>query len=433
MDVDKKVRFNYGLVLSLIIIAIPMFGWKFWYPFAGISTIDAFLISFAKIGAFGGFAMFAMSLILSGRYVFYEKLFGGLDKMYIAHRLFGTLSVALLFVHPFALSLLSADAGIASVAAVWVDVRELSILLGAIALYGLVGLIIWTIVAKTRYETFIKVHRVLGLLFLAGAIHAFMAGSVLGDSAFMQIYLLVLTVSGTVTFVSYSILGDIFHRPLPYHVRTSRELPGDIVEIVLKPRVKTIRFSPGQFVYVRFPELTNNEYHPFSIASGKNDGELGLVVKKFGDFTTELSNAASEMHVDVKGPYGGFTFFSARHKKQLWIAGGIGVTPFLSGARSLRQSTELGKIEMVYATADPNPYGLVELERIEDQNPSFNVTHLQQEKFGHVSLQMLQDQYKDLHERVIYLCGPPPMINAMEKEAEKLGLTKNLHFEVFSY
>lgn len=433
MDVDKKVRFNYGLVFSLIIIAIPMFAWKLWYPFTELSTSDAFLISFAKIGAFGGFAMFAMSLILSGRYVFYEKLFGGLDKMYIAHRFFGTMSVVLLFIHPFALSLLVSSSSITDAALLWIDVRDIAILLGAVSLYGLIGLVIWSIVTKASYETFIKVHRVLGILFIAGAIHAFMAGSVLEESLFMQVYLLMLTIAGGVTFVLYSVLGDIMHRPLSYHVLRVKTLPNDIIEIILKPRLQTIRFSPGQFVYVCFPEFKNAEYHPFSIASGKNDGELRLVVRKAGDFTEELGTITKNMHANVKGPYGGFTFFSSRNKKQLWIAGGIGVTPFLSGARSLRQSTEVGKIEMVYASVEDKPYGLQELEDIEHKNPSFNVTHLHQDRFGHISLETLQHQFKDLHERVIYLCGPPGMIAALEKEAETLGLSKNLHFEAFNY
>jgi predicted ferric reductase len=433
MDIDRKVHFNYGILISLLIVAIPMFAWKLWYPFTNLSTYESLLVSFAKIGAFGGFAMFAVSLILSGRYVFYEKLFGGLDKVYIAHKLFGTMSVILLFIHPFALNLLTFEGSLATAAVFWVDVRDLGILFGALSLYGLIGLIVWTIFAKVSYETFIKVHRFLGMFFLLGAAHAFMSGSVLQESLFMQVYLLTLTLIGAVTFISYSILGDIFHRPLSYHVRSINELPHDIIEIILKPKIKTLRFSPGQFVYVSFPGFEKKEYHPFSIASGKNDGELRFAIRKSGDFTSSLLAIKEDAHVNVKGPFGGFTFFAARRKKQLWIAGGIGVTPFLSGARSLRISTERGKIEMVYATIENEPYGLKELERIEEHNPSFNVTHFHQDTFGFLTLHALQEQFKDLHERVIYLCGPPGMIQAIEKEAETLGLRKNLHFEAFSY
>lgn len=124
---------------------------------------------------------------------------------------------------------------------------------------------------------------------------------------------------------------------------------------------------------------------------------------------------------------------SQRVKKQLWVAGGVGVTPFLSGARSLPQSTEQGKIEMIYATKEKRPYGLSELTKIEHKNPSFNVTHLDQDTFGHASLQTLHEHFKDLEERIIYLCGPPVMIESFEAEAAKLGLKDNLRYEYFNY
>ncbi len=433
MDVDKKVTFNYGLLISLLIVSIPMFGWKFWYSFTELSTLDALLVSFAKIGAFGGLAMFAMSLILSGRYVFYEKLFGGLDKMYNAHRFFGTMSLILLCIHPLALNLIVNQGSIAESIIFWIDIREIGIFLGAVALYGLIGLIVWTILTKSSYETFIKVHRILGLLFLMGALHAFILGSVLSESSFLRLYLLLLVGAGTVTFIFYSIFGDLLHRPVKYSVLSVKSSPGDIIEIQMKPKTQSLRFSPGQFVYINFPDIDEHQYHPFSIASGKNDSVLRLVVKQFGDFTKQLNSLKPDYTAKIKGPYGGFTFFKSERKKQLWIAGGIGVTPFLSSARSLKQSTEVGKIEMIYATPDNNPFGMKELLNVEHRNKSFKVTHFHQEKFGFISLKLLNEHFKDLSERKIFICGPPVMIQTLVKEAENLGLSKNLQYEEFSY
>jgi predicted ferric reductase len=296
----------------------------------------------------------------------------------------------------------------------------------------MLGLIVWTIFSKASYETFIQVHRLLGLFFILGSTHAFLAGSVLAESQFLSIYLLVLTSVGVITFVSYSLFRDVFHRPLHYKIEAIKLLPSGITEVILKPRLHTLRFTPGQFTYVCFPEIDGN-YHPFSIASGKNDGKLRFAIKQLGDFSSTVSSMKVGSKAYIKGPYGGFTFFSNRHKKQLWIAGGIGVTPFLSGARSLRRSTEKGKVEMIYASDDKNPYGLKELEKIEEHNPSFNVTHFHKDVFGFVSLANLQDQLKDLHDRAIYICGPPVMLQTIQSEAEKLGLEKNLHYEEFSY
>ncbi len=431
MDLDRKIQPSAGLFVSFLIIAVPMFGWKFWYPFTELSTIDAFIVSIAKIGAFGGLAMFAMSLVLSGRYTFFEKAFGGLDKVYIAHRMYGTAGLALLVLHPIALTLLTNNPGVVSSVEFLLGVNDLSILLGAVSLYGFVGLIIWSITTKASYETFLKVHKITGLLFIAGAIHAFATGSILEQSRFMAGYLGVLSVAGASTYVLYTLLGDALHRPYRYTVTSVKESNG-VVELIMEPRSMFIKFTPGQFVYVSIPDI-DLTYHPFSIASGKFDGKLRFAIRMSGDYTRKLTSIHSDAKAYIKGPYGGFTFLQHKNKKQLWIAGGIGVTPFLSGARSMRRSHEKGMVEMIYASDDTNPYGLKELETIEDQNPAFNVTHFHKEKFGHVSLEVLQEQLKDLHERVIYICGPPVMMNVLKDEAERLGLSENIHTEEFAY
>jgi predicted ferric reductase len=431
MNPTKKLKWNWGYFLTMIIVAIPMFGWKAWYSFIDLTYWEAIGISFAKIGAFGGLAMFAVSLILSGRYIVFDRLFNGLDKMYTAHRFYGSMGLLLLIIHPVALSLVVTSTP-SETASFFFVYDELSILIGAIALYGMIALIAWTILSKASYETFVNVHKFLGLFFVLGSIHAFMAGSIVAESQFLRFYLLALTVLGTVTFISYSLFRDLLHRPLHYKIASVKLLSDGIAEIVLQPRLHTLRFTPGQFTYVCFPEIDSN-YHPFSIASGKSDGRLRFAIKQLGDFSTEVADVKVGSKAYVKGPYGGFTFFTNRHKKQLWIAGGIGVTPFMSGARSLRHSNETGKIEMIYASDDKQPYGLTELEKIEQRNPSFNVTHFQKEVFGFVSLATVQEQLKDLHDRAIYVCGPPIMLQTIQKEAKKLGLEKNLIFEEFSY
>lgn len=433
MDIHKKIQINWGIILSLVLVAVPMFGWKLWFSFNGLSATQALLVTIAKIGAFGGLMMFAVSLILSGRYVFFEKFFGGLDKMYIAHRLFGTLGTILLLIHPIALSLFTYNGDIGQFALFWLDMRDIGVLLGAVSLYGLVGLVVWSMTTKASYETFIKVHRLLGVLFVAGAAHAFISGSVLSQSLFLNAYIAVFCLMATVTFFAYSVFHDMFHRPIRYKTVSVKKLPEGIVEIVLKPTVRNVSFNPGQFIYVSFPDFASQEFHPFSIASGKNESNLRLVVKQAGDFTKALEKLPKNTNALIKGPYGGFTFLPNRHKKQLWIAGGIGVTPFLSGAKSLKPVNEPGRVEMIYASIEKKPYGLNELHLIEQRNPSFNVTHFHQDTFGYVSLELLQEHFRDLHERIIYMCGPPGMMHAIEQEAATLGLEKNLHFEAFSY
>lgn len=433
MQLTKHLKLSPGIILCLIVVLIPAFGWMIGYDFGAFGWQDV-AVTFAKIGAFGGAAMFAVSLILSGRYIFLEKLFGGLDKMYIAHRSLGSLGFILLLFHPVALTaLVVSNRGLAAGASLWLKVSDLGILLGPIALYLFVGLIIFSVFIKFRYETFVKIHRYLGLAFVIGMIHAFMAGSVLGGEGWLYWYMLVLTLLASATFIAYSVLHDLIHPSLTYKVVSIHNHLGHITEVVLKPRSRILRFAPGQFVYVQFKGLEEDGYHPFSIASGDKSSNLRLVIRQSGDFTKKVHDLKKGTKVKVKGPHGGFVFSHPRSKKQLWIAGGIGVAPFLSGAHSLPYHKHPHDIRMIYATADKKPYGLEELEKIKHEKHSFHVTLTHEDTFGHINLDMLSHNIKDIKEREIYVCGPPPMLQAIQEEAEKLGLTNRLHFEEFSY
>lgn len=434
MDVDRRIRLSPGYIASFLVIGVAAFGWMVGFDFGDRSLLSALAVIIAKVGAFGGMAMFAWSLILSGRYLAFDKLFQGLDKMYVAHRFFGTFGLALLIMHPLALVLGALPSQGLPALSLFIAFDEISIALGLLGLYGFVGLVIWSIMAKVRHETFIKVHRLLGLFFLAGAAHAFLAGSVLATNSFMYWYMAALTAAGLATFVHYSLFSDILHSHHTYMVSHVQKLPGDVWDVRLKPRQRIINFLPGQFVYLYFETLAGQEYHPFSIASGKNSRELQFYIKELGDFTKLLDRLREGDKVRVKGPYGGFTFDRLGQDKQLWIAAGIGVTPFLSKARSLQYSKHWPEIEMIYAVSSKKEaIAHRELEDIQHKHRAFNVTLLHETKFGRQSLYNLQEHFGNLSQFAIYICGPPPMLAAYAKQAEELGIENQLRYEEFSF
>lgn len=434
MDVDKKVRVSPGYILSFVVIAVPTFGWMVGFDFGSGSLPDISLITLAKVGAFGGMAMFAWSLILSGRYKIFDSMFRGLDKMYTAHRFFGTLGVALLLIHPIALTLIRLpDRGIDAMR-MWIAFDRTAIMLGLVSLYGLIALTAWSIAVRARHETFIKVHRLLGFTFVAGALHAFMAGSVLADNTFMYWYMLVLSAIATLTFAHYSLLSDFLHPYYKYTVSCANRVPGGVWDVRLKPKYRILNFTPGQFVYLSFEGLPEHGYHPFTIASGKRKSELQFFVKELGDLTKSFSKLEVGDRVKVKGPYGGFVFDNRKFDRQLWIAGGIGITPFLSKARSLEISKRWPQIDLIYAAkTKKEAFALKELQTVQHKCGSFNFTLVHETKFGLKSLHDLQEHFGDLSDFAIFICGPPAMLSIYTKQAEKLGLSNQIHFEEFSF
>src|SRR5690606_1895637 len=87
----------------------------------------------------------------------------------------------------------------------------------------------------------------------------------------------------------------------------------------------------GQFAFVTFDRIEGA--HPFTIASAdRENGTVTFLIKSLGDFTRNLSQKISVgQTVNIEGPYGCFNFDRRNRKShQIWIAGGIGITPFLA-------------------------------------------------------------------------------------------------------
>lgn len=111
---------------------------------------------------------------------------------------------------------------------------------------------------------------------------------------------------------------------------------------------------PGQFAFVSFAD--HEGAHPFTIASAdRGDRELSFQIKALGDYTRSLATLlAAGQPVRVEGPYGRFDIGRQdRRAQQLWVAGGIGVTPFLAWLESLQaRPDDAPAAELHYCTGD---------------------------------------------------------------------------------
>ena len=437
MDIDKKIRITPGLIISLLIVLIPSFAWIIGFEFGDRTTFEVVGVSIEKTAAFAGIAMYGWSLILSGRYKFLDNWFRGLDKVYIAHRFFGTAAVGLLLLHPLGNTMdYVSSQGTGTLIQHYFGFTGVATLLGRISLYGLVLVGLWSIFAKVKHETFIRVHRWLGVLFIIGAVHAFMSGpeSVLANNPFMWWYVLILSIAAALTFIHFSLLGNFLHPYYKYRLVSVKQLPGEVIDFELDPVYRIADFKPGQFFYISFDELDKDIYHPFSVASSKYDSRLRFVIKQLGDHTTAMKDLTAGGKARVKGPYGGFTFNDKKHPKQLWLAGGIGVTPFMSKAHSLRFTNLSTHVKMFhFARNEAEAIDKEQLSMIEKDHRAFDYTCIPQDKFGIISLKDIEEQIGSLKDYAIYMCGPPGMLQAYEQQAKELGVDKQLYYEEFDY
>src|SRR5690606_34829245 len=98
----------------------------------------------------------------------------------------------------------------------------------------------------------------------------------------------------------------------------------------LEPVQRPLAFKAGQFGFLRMKEDGLREPHPFTIASGAAAGDrVHFVIRALGDYTRELvARTTPGMHAEIYGPYGRFKRRPA--KREVWIAGGVGISPFIS-------------------------------------------------------------------------------------------------------
>jgi predicted ferric reductase len=95
----------------------------------------------------------------------------------------------------------------------------------------------------------------------------------------------------------------------------------------------------GQFAFVNFH--AKEGAHPYTISSAwHGDGKLLFLVKALGDYTRTLASTLKVGEVvEIEGPYGRFNF-EGSPKRQLWIGGGIGITPFVARMKALAQQAD---------------------------------------------------------------------------------------------
>ena len=238
-----------------------------------------------------------------------------------------------------------------------------------------------------------------------------------------------------VLFLGWRLIGeDSGLAARPFLVQSATPVADEMIEITLKPLAEPIAVTAGQFVLVAFfagPTFRGcGEFHPFTVSAIGADGQIRIGVKALGDCTRRLQGIEPGVPARVHGAFG--TFLAERPAAaQLWLAGGIGITPFLALLRAgpLSQPTTL-----VYLHRSPADAAfLEELRVLADGDPQLSLQALATGS-APADLDSLLPVAPALAGIECYLCGPPAMIAAVRLSLRKRGVTpRHIHFENFGF
>ena len=181
---------------------------------------------------------------------------------------------------------------------------------------------------------------------------------------------------------------------------------------------------------------------PFSLSSSPTEKENIEFTKKLTD--SEFSNALRTLKVGdwamIDAPYGKFTF-EGKNGKIVLLGGGIGITPFKSICKYCTDMRLTAGITLLYGNRSESDIVFKkEFEKMEKQNKNLKVVFILNEASnswkgatGVINAEMVKKEVPDYKESVFYACGPPPMVQAMEKLVKDLGLPPaQLKLEAFT-
>lgn len=418
------MKLSPGWILIGTLVTTPVVLWIFAAPLN-----ERFIGTYGVLTAIGqllglvGMAAFAVTMILSGRLRIFDNLFGGIPRAYIVHHIMGAVSFSLLLLHPLPLALRQVETSWRLAASLFLPGIDWAINFGLSALFLMIALLLFTFFIELPYHIWKWTHKFLGLAFGFAILHSLYISSDVTVYPPLRIYLLILSIGGLLVFTYRTLLGRFFVRRLPYLVERSTQVSKSIWEIVLSPLSdKTITFEPGQFIFVGFRAISvSGEMHPFSLTSPAQSGNLSFSAKALGDFTQTLSMVTPGMRAMIEGPYGRFSYEYHKDGAYIWIAGGIGVTPFVSMGRSIPSNT--ARIDCYYCIKDETEaVYLAELQAIATSNPSFRVFPWFTKTQGRLTADMLTRASGPLNQYTVFLCGPPFMMTQMKKQLKALGV-----------
>ena len=200
----------------------------------------------------------------------------------------------------------------------------------------------------------------------------------------------------------------------------------DVLRIKTK-KPEEYNFTPGQATEISINKNSwMDEKRPFTFTSLPEDDYLEFTIKTYPahhSVTNELLQLKENDELIVHDVFGAIHF----QGEGVFIAGGAGVTPFISIFRYLNSKNEIGNNKLIFANKTKADIILEDEFQSSLGNNFINI--LSDEKVkgyanGQISTEFIKSNIDEMT-RLFYICGPPPMMLAIEKQLTELKIEKN--------
>jgi predicted ferric reductase len=394
------------------------------YQLSLLSDIADKLALFSQYLGMVALILMAWGQILATRIAGIETVFGGLDRVYVLHKWAGIFAMLAILMHD------TIDADMRGLGSETV-LNDLAETVGEVSLYGLLILVVISVATFIPYHLWKWTHKAMGAFFIAGTFHFvfILKPFAIGDPA--GLYTGLFCLAGVIAYL-WILLPDGMRMSRKYEISAIYDM-GEATAITMRPVGKGHAPRPGQFGIFQFAGAKTAEPHPFSFSKIEADKTLRITVKKLGDFTRHLGRSiAVGQEVRVQGPFGRFHLRGTG--PQVWIAGGIGITPFLTWAAALDANAE--HVDMFYCvrSREEAPH-LSEIEAIAAAKPNLNLHVILSSEGQRISVDGVGETVGlNLAKAKISFCGPLSLRRSLQSSLPTYGVSpRNFHYEEFEF
>ena len=193
-------------------------------------------------------------------------------------------------------------------------------------------------------------------------------------------------------------------------------------------------FKPGQAVDLVLPGAGEERRHAFSLASAPYEGRLTIATRmRDSAYKRALGAWPLGGSVVMEGPFGSLTLHKDPGRSGVFIAGGIGITPFMSILRQAARDALAQPLALLYSNRRPEDAAfLADLQRLEAENPRFRLvatmtdiaqsTRPWQGERRRVDASLVAATASGLPSPVYYLAGPPAMVAGVQEILAGAGI-----------
>ncbi|WP_189799531.1 ferric reductase-like transmembrane domain-containing protein [Tateyamaria sp. syn59] len=376
----------------------------------------------ASLGALSMTSM-ALTLILAARWRIVDRLMGGPDKSYGAHRWLGFFAVTGALGH-----WATAETYGAGAVPVLAESGE------SVGWFAAMGLVVLTCAAMVRvipYHVWKASHMLMGPIFLLAAYHTFFVASPLAVGLAPWTLMALVSAVGLLAWVQ-TLLRK---REITRLVKVEKATPfvGG-VDVTFRSDEPLPSFRPGQFATIA-QNVARAETHPFTIAGG-TEATRRFVIRAAGDWTDDFVSTVSEGDTFRVGRGVGrfLPQVNASRTEQLWVAGGVGITPFLAALERMEPDNN-ARVILIYCIRSRESSGAIaDVERHAARLPQIDLFVLSDASGDRLTSKRMTEIMQSMAaDGQVYLCGPEGLKSLVTTAWQTLGKTGKVHSERFDF